>query len=170
MRGIGRAWRRVLALGAGTALPVLVVLALNVAGTGQWVPLTTSAGINLSLSYHDGATGTYDEPWERESPEFSARHVEPEEAMIAWASARMGCPVSAMEASDYWRRQALDWIRSHPGETARLLGWKTALMLNAAEVTNHLNFEFIRERAWALRLMPLGFGARTRNKAPLRGP
>jgi Flp pilus assembly protein TadD len=32
-------------------------------------------------------------------------------------------------------------------------------MLNAAEVTNHLNFEFIRERAWALWLMPVGFGA-----------
>jgi tetratricopeptide (TPR) repeat protein len=151
--------RRVALFGAGALAPLLVVLALNVAGTGQWVPLTTSGGINLSLGYHDGATGTYDEPWEREAPEFSAQHTEPEEAMTAWASIKTGRVLTPQEASKYWLGQALHWIGSHPGESALLTLRKAALMLNGVEVPNHLDFAFIRERAPALRLMPIGFSA-----------
>jgi len=151
--------RSTLALVAGVALPLAAVLGLNVAGTGQWVPLTTSGGINLSLGFHPGATGTYDEPWEREAPDFSARHTEPEEAMIAWASARMGRALTPQEASAYWGGKALEFIREHPAAAAQLTLRKAALLLNAAEIPNHLDFEFIREHAPALWLMPVGFGA-----------
>src|SRR5205085_5688410 len=57
-----RALTFVAALAVGVALPLAIVLALNVLGTGQWVPLTTSGGINFALGYHPGADGTYDEP------------------------------------------------------------------------------------------------------------
>jgi len=134
------------------------VLALNVAGTGQWVPLTTSSGINLSLGYHAGANGTFDEPWERAASQFAARHTEPEEAMIARASAETGQALTAQQASAYWQRQALEFIRTHPAEAAAITLRKAALMLNGAEVPNHLDFTFIRERASALWLMPVGFG------------
>ena len=154
-----RRFRRVAQFGAGVAMPLLIVLALNVAGTGQWVPLTTSGGINLSLGYHDGATGTYDEPWEREAPEFSAQHTEPEEAMTAWASIKSGRTLSPQQASRYWLGQALHWIAAHPRESALLTLRKAALMLNGVEVPNHLDFAFIRERAPALRWMPVGFTA-----------
>ena len=146
-------------LALGGALPLLVVLALNVAGTGQWIPLTTSGGINLALGYHDGATGTYDEPWEREAPEFSARHLEPEEAMTAWAAKKLGHPATTQEASAYWLARTLEWMRAHPRETALLTVRKLALMFNAFEVPNHLNYAFIRERAPALWFMPVGFSA-----------
>ena len=146
------------ALLAGVAAPLAIVLALNVAGTGQWVPLTTSGGINLALGYHDGATGTYDEPWEREAPEFSAQHREPEQAMTAWASRRAGRSLSTQEASVYWGGEAVRWIAAHPVDAALLTVRKAALMLNAAEVANHLDYGFIRARAPALWLMPLGFG------------
>jgi hypothetical protein len=147
------------AFGAGIALPLLVVLGLNVAGTGQWVPLTTSGGINLSLGYHEGATGTYDEPWEREAPEFSAQHIEPEEAMTAWAAIKLGHPVTTQEASRYWLKQALDYIARNPGHSAMLTLRKAALMLNAVEIPNHLDFAFIRERVSGLRFLPVGFAA-----------
>jgi 4-amino-4-deoxy-L-arabinose transferase-like glycosyltransferase len=154
----GRRMRSLVALAAGAAIPLGLVLTLNVAGSGQWVPLTTSGGINLSLGFHDGASGTYDEPWERESPEFSARHTEPEAAMTAWASSRTGRALDPRQASAYWTRQALGWIGAHPGESLRLVVRKAALMLNDAEIANHLDFVFIREHAPALRLMPVGFG------------
>ncbi|HEY6867517.1 MAG TPA: hypothetical protein VI792_09680 [Candidatus Eisenbacteria bacterium] len=154
-----RAWRPLAALAGGVALPLATVLALNVAGSGQWVPLTTSFGINLSLGYHEGANGTFSEPWEREDPEFSAQHVEPEDAMVARASLETGRALDARAASAYWTRRALDWIRAHPGEAAGITLRKAALMLNAAEVPNHLDFGFIREHAPALWLMPVGFGA-----------
>ncbi len=150
--------KSVFAAGAGLSLPLLMVLALNVAGTGQWVPLTTSGGINLSLGYHSGADGTYDEPWEREAPEFSAQHIEPEEAMTAWAARKLGHPVTTQQASAYWGREAVSWMRRHPGETLRITLRKAALLLNSAEVPNHLDFAFIRERAPALRFMPIDFG------------
>jgi len=155
----GRAALRSLApLAAGVALPLAAVLALNVAGTGQWVPLTTSAGINLSLSYHDGATGTFDEPWERSSPEFAARHTEPEEAMVARASAETGRALTPQQASTYWRDRALQWIRAHPRQAAGITLEKAALLLNGTEIPNHLDYEFIRRHARALWLMPFGFG------------
>ncbi len=156
--GRGHATRPLAALALGTALPLAAVLALNVAGTGQWVPLTTSAGINLSLGYHAGANGTFDEPWERDDPQFAARHTEPEEAMIARASAETGRPMTAQQASAYWGRRALEFIVTHPAEAAAITLRKAALMVNDAEVPNHLDYAFIRERAPALKLMPLGFG------------
>jgi tetratricopeptide (TPR) repeat protein len=153
------ALRPVLALSAGVALPIAAVLALNLAGSGQWVPLTTSGGINLSLAYHSGATGTFEEPWERGASHFAARHTEPEEAMIARAAAELGHAVTPQQASEYWGRQAIAFIRTHPAEAAWITFRKAALLLNGAEVPNHLDYEFIRERAPALWLMPVGFGA-----------
>src|SRR5262249_3135914 len=125
--------------------------------TGQWVPLTTSGGINLALGYHDGATGTYDEPWEREAPEFSAQHIEPEEAMIGWASKKSGRALTPQEASRYWLDRPPAWIAAHPGQARSLRARKALLLLNAVEVPNHLDFAFIRQRAAALRWMFLGF-------------
>ncbi len=154
-----RRTRAIASVAGGVALPLLVVLALNVAGTGQWVPLTTSGGINLALAYHAGANGTYDEPWEREAPEFSARHVEPEEAMTAWASRKVGRPLTTQEASAYWGRQAVAYIATHPGAALRVTLRKAALLLNATEVPNHLDFAFLRAQVPALRWMPVGFGA-----------
>ena len=157
--GRRRAWRPLGALAGGVALPLAIVLALNVAGSGQWVPLTTSFGINLSLGYHEGATGTFEEPWERADPDFAARHVEPEEAMVERASLETGRALDAREASAYWAHRALGFIRAHPAEAAAITLRKAALMLNAVEVPNHLDYGFIREHAPALWLMPVGFGA-----------
>ncbi len=156
--GRGHVMKPLAALALGTALPLAVVLALNVAGTGQWVPLTTSSGINLSLGYHAGADGTFDEPWERADPQFAARHTEPEEAMIARAAAESGEPMRAQQASAYWGRKALEFIRTHPAEAAWITLRKAGLLLNGAEVPNHLDYAFIREQAPALWLMPVGFG------------
>ena len=157
--GARRALRPALALAGGVTAPLAVVLALNVAGSGQWVPLTISAGINLSLGYHAGANGTFEEPWEKSSPHFAALHPEPEEAMTAMASAEVGRTLTPREASAYWGRKAMEFIRTHPAEAARVTFRRAALMLNAAEVPNHLDYEFMRARAPALWLMPIGFGA-----------
>lgn len=153
-----RAISSLLALAAGVAIPLVIVLTLNVAGTGQWVPLTTSAGINLALGYHSGGDGTYDEPWERESSQFSARHTEPEEAMTEWASREVGHALTPLQASRYWQQKTLEYISQHPREAGFVTLRKAALMLNAGEVPNHLDFTFLRERAPALWLMPVGFG------------
>lgn len=142
----------------GAALPLALVAGLNVMGSGQWVPLTTSAGINLSIGYHPGATGTYEEPWEKSDAGFSARHTELEEASVAVASREAGHPLSAQAASTFWARKALNHVLRHPGEAVLLTLRKALLLLNNAEIPNHLDYAFIRDQATALRLMPVGFG------------
>lgn len=155
----GAAMRTFACVLAGTALPLATVLALNVAGTGQWVPLTTSSGINLYLGYHPGATGTFEEPWEQEAPEFTARSGAWEETSIARASIEAGHPLTPQQASEWWQHKAFSFIAGHPLEATSITARKAALLLNGREVPNHLDFEFIRERAPALRWMPVGFGA-----------
>ena len=143
---------------AGAAVPVSLYLILNVAGTGQWIPLTTSTGINMSIGYHAGADGTFREPWEGEAPEFAATHTEPCEASRKMASIRVGRELDAREASRYWEDQAIQFVRTHPLDALRLTLRKAALMVNDVEVPNHLDFVFIRRQAPALMLMPMSFG------------
>ena len=155
--GRRRAIRALAAFAGGVALPLALTLTLNLAGSGQWVLLTTSFGINLSLGYHEGAPGTFEEPWERDAPEFAAQHTEPEEASIAMASRQLGHPVTPQESSRYWTGRALQFIRERPGEAATITIHKVGLLLNAAEMPNHLDYAFMRECAPALRWMPVGF-------------
>jgi Flp pilus assembly protein TadD len=144
---------------AASLVPLALVTTLNVAGTGQWVPLTTSAGINLSIGYHPGAAGTYEEPWENEAPQFAAQHPDLEEASITMASMRVGHPLTPQQASAYWQRLAMQHIRSHPSAAIAVTFRKALLLLNSTEIPNHLDFLFIRDRAPALWFMPISFGA-----------
>jgi Flp pilus assembly protein TadD len=148
-----------LALLGGAILPIALIGALNFGAAGQWIPLATSRGLNLAIGFHPGAGGTYDEPWADRNDQFSAQYTELEEASVAMASRVAGRRLSPEQASDYWSGQALGYIRSHPSEAARLILRKAILLLNVAEIPNHLDFDFIRERAPALAAMPVGFGA-----------
>jgi tetratricopeptide (TPR) repeat protein len=152
--------RRLRAAGAllmGALLPLAAVGVLNHRAAGDWVPLATSRGVNLWIGNHPGADGTYAEPWAAEHPEFAARHTELEEASIAMAERLTGRTLTPEQASSYWAGRALDHARQHPLATLAVTARKVALLLNAAEIPNHLNYEFLRERAPALRALPIGF-------------
>jgi tetratricopeptide (TPR) repeat protein len=146
------------AVAVGAAFPILVVVLLNLAASGQWIPLATSRGLNFSMGFHPGATGTYDEPWADRAPQFNAQHTDLEESSVRMASMLSGRALTPEGASDFWTAQAMDYIRTHPREAAWLTVRKAALLLNAAEIPNHLNYSFIRQRASALWAMPLDFG------------
>lgn len=150
--------RPAVAIGAGACLPLLLVTVLNFTASGEWIPLATSRGLNLYIGNHPGAVGTYDEPWAASAAEFNARHSELEDSSLLMASKLAGRTLTPEQASGLWTAKALDYIRSHPGQTAAVTARKAALLLNNAEVPNHLNFTFLRERAPALWLMPVGFG------------
>jgi Tfp pilus assembly protein PilF len=150
-------WRAAGAVAVGAVLPLALVVGLNFAAAGRWIPLATSRGINLYIGNHEGATGTYDEPWAKQSAQFAARYTELEDASTRWASQRSGRALSPEQASDYWSAQAVDFVRHHPREAMGQTLRKTLLLFNAAEIPNHLDFDFIRERAPALWSMPVGF-------------
>jgi 4-amino-4-deoxy-L-arabinose transferase-like glycosyltransferase len=139
------------------ALPLLMVLTLNVVGARSWVPLTTSFGINLSIGYHRGAEGTFREPWSAKESEFAARETNLERSSVMIASREAGRRLTPQEASSHWARVALDYIVREPWNAARLTARKVLLLLNNTELTNHQNFTFMRAQLPALRWMPVPF-------------
>jgi branched-subunit amino acid transport protein len=141
---------------AGLALVLGPVAARNIAAAGQPVLLSASAGINLYIGNHPGATGTYDEPWSTEA-HATARFSDLAEASRRFAGKELGRPVSAAEADRYWRGRALEFMRGHPLATLRLVGRKVLLLLNAEEIPNRLHFAFYRWQLPALRVLPAGF-------------
>jgi tetratricopeptide (TPR) repeat protein len=146
------------ALVAGTALAAAPPVLLNAAGTGSPRLVNTSFGINLYIGNNARADGTFDEPWARERPHFTARFTHLETSSLRAAAAIAGRPVGPEEASRIFTRKALGWIAEDPAGFLRLTARKLALAVNAAEISNHLNFVFMRRICPALWLMPLGFG------------
>ncbi len=143
---------------AGGASIVGLVSGINYAASGRWVLLTTSGGINFYIGNHEGARGSYDEPWSADQPAFTAEHTDLEESSVLMAGRLAGRRLDAVEASAFWLAEGLRFLREHPAEAARLYARKAALLFGAREIPNHLDFEFIRGLAPALWLMPLGFG------------
>jgi len=110
--------------------------------------LPTSSGINFYIGNGPGATGTYwtPEPLRPVLPDaFGLTGLE--EACIEVASREAGRPLDAGEASRYWWGQGLAHMGSHPLEAAGKLGWKGLLTLGAQEISNHFNFEVIRQES-----------------------
>lgn len=139
----------------GAALPVLAVGALNLAGTGRWIPMTTSTGINLAVGYHARATGTFEEPWT--TSQLTSRNTDIEQASVLVASRESGRALTPEEASTYWAHRAIEFVRAEPGAAAAVTARRALLLLNGVEIPNHLNFAFMQQKAGALRLMPVGF-------------
>jgi 4-amino-4-deoxy-L-arabinose transferase-like glycosyltransferase len=146
------------ALFAAAACVIAPVAWTNHAVSGRWVLLTTSGGINFAIGNHEGATGTFDEPWQAEDAHAAARETDLQEASLRRARAGSGRTLDPVEASAWWWSQGWLWIASQPAAAASLTLRKAALFWNGQELPNHLHFDFMREVAPALRLMPLTFG------------
>jgi|SRR5882724_2801195 len=158
--GAGRlAWSPPLALLAGATLAFAPVAALQLAASGGGSWLNTSSGINLCIGNHPRASGTFEEPWAEEDPQFTATHTDLEESSRLMASRLAGRDLDAGEASRFWTARALGFIRAAPAAFLGITARKAALLWNAAEAPNHLNFSFLREVAPSLRWMLVGFGA-----------
>jgi tetratricopeptide (TPR) repeat protein len=150
--------RAAVSLMAAGTIALVPVAAANLAASGRFVLLTTSSGINFSIGNHAGARGTFAEPWdEGDDPHATARDTDLERSSLDRARRLSGRPLDPVEASGFWWEAGWRWIRSHPGEAARLWGRKLALLWNGQELPNHLHFSFLREVAPALWLLPVGF-------------
>lgn len=143
----------------GAALAFSPVVLLNRAAAGRWVLLNTSRGINLYIGNNPRADGTYEEPWSKDDPQFTARYTYPQESSLLMASRLAGRELTPEEASAFWTGKTMEFIVQHPAAFFKLTLRKAVLLWNAAEIPNHLDFVFMKEIAWALRLMPVGFGA-----------
>ena len=144
------AWLVVFTLGVAAA--VVPVGLRNLAVGGEFRMSTSQAGPNFYIGNRPGASGSYEPP----VPGRGNAAFEQEDA-TRLAQAALGRKLSAGEVSGYWLGRAADGIRQAPGRWLALLGRKTLLTINAAEVVDTESIEAYREFSPLLRI-PLNFG------------
>jgi 4-amino-4-deoxy-L-arabinose transferase-like glycosyltransferase len=132
------------ALILGTILPILPITGRNYLLTGRFLPISSFGGINLHTGSNPNADGYSPVPsgiaWER-----------------TWSEAAAAGATSPVSQDAYWRRTALRFWRDQPGRAIALLGRKTYLFWQAHEIPNNVSYDWGRQRASMLRLMPLTF-------------
>lgn len=124
-----------------TMLAALVPLALrNVIALGRpWAAST--AGINAYIGNGPGATGAFRVP--REVP-GAASPLGQFTGFRDAAAERLGHPVTDAEADGYWLARTLDHVASDPAAALHVLARKAWLFWNARELSNLVDYEFLR--------------------------
>jgi 4-amino-4-deoxy-L-arabinose transferase-like glycosyltransferase len=139
-----------IALVGGTALMILPITARNALIGGEFIPISTNAGINLYTGNNPEADGY--------SPILAGYQWE-----RSWYQWMAGGPMSLKKQDQFWQRQALRFWREHPGRALALTVKKVYLYWNAYEVPNNLGYGWGRGHSSLLRttlpfavLAPLG--------------
>jgi tetratricopeptide (TPR) repeat protein len=152
----GRNWEQRLAPAGAFVLGMAIVLlpvALRNSVVGGGFYLTTSQfGPNFYIGNNASADGTYMPlRFGRGSPEYERQDAM---ELAEEATARRLTPA---EVSTYWTGQALAFIRSEPAAWIKLLGRKTALLGNRAEMLDTESQQTHAEWSTVLRVLdPVG--------------
>ena len=153
-RSTGRVGSRVaLLLLASTLVPILPVTAYNRVVGGDWVLISSQAGVNLWIGNNpvsDGSTaivpGTRGGWWE-------GFHD-----AVALAEEAQGRALAPSEVSSHYVGMALDWIGREPGAALSHMLWKLRLFWTDAELGNNLDVAFFAQHFDPLsRWNPIGF-------------
>jgi tetratricopeptide (TPR) repeat protein len=136
----------------GSVMLLMPITIHNGAATGRFIPLPAHGGINLYVGNGPDADGTFSPP-----PGMRASMEGYIDDARLRAEALAGKAMTDGEASRYWTRAAIDAIRADWGGWFALLGRKTALFWNGAEISDVIDLSFYREISWALRLQFLPF-------------
>ena len=148
-----RAWWAAVFISA-TLVVLLPVGIRNYAVGGEFLLSTSQLGPNFFIGNNAKASGSY----ESLVPGRGDAAYERADA-TALASKAVGRPLSPGQVSDYWLRQSLDYIRTHPVRWLTLLGKKALLTLNAAEIPDTESIEAYAGSSRLLRaLMWFNFG------------
>lgn len=120
---------------AGLLLILLPVGLRNLFIGGEFTLTTAQFGPNFFIGNNPAADGTYG----------SVRTIIQETQLEGSDARRLaeratGRALSSGEVSSYWFRQALDYIRAHPGAWLRLLATKWLLVWNAREIEDSDDF------------------------------
>ncbi len=142
--------RRPLVLLAGVVLMIAPVTLRNRVVSGEWIPLSYQAGINLWIGNHPEADGM-----SAVLPGFSSWR---NEDVAAYLAREYGRPVGPAEQDAHFRRLAWGAVRGAPIRAFALLLRKTGLFLQAYEIRNNRDLYALRERNRLLGLPWPDFG------------
>lgn len=140
------------ALALGVSLVVAPVALRNRVVAGEWALVTSHGGLNFYIGNHEGARGTWSE-----LPGISPSIEGQSHDAARVASAVLGRPASARDASDYYYSLGWRWMREHPLAASGLWLRKVALTLNATDLALNYSFTYYaRDEATILSALVVG--------------
>ena len=123
------------ALVAGTALPIAPATLRNILVAREFVLITSLGGENFYTGNSPVASGRYTPPpFVRPDPQFEHEDFRQE------AARRAGRPLTRREASNFWYREGVRFIRENPGRYLWLLGDKLLVFWNDFERPDNFSF------------------------------
>lgn len=146
--------RLALGLVLATCLTISPATIRNWAVAGDFVPISSNAGVNLLLGNHPEANGTIS-PNLPGLGEFSTCYDYPK--LVSAVEAKVGKPLKHSEVSAYLAGQAKDYILTHPLEALKLTGRKALLFWGPSEVGNSKEDAIEREHSAVLSRIPGNF-------------
>lgn len=147
---------RTAALGllVGSVLTIAPVTIRNWVVAHEFVPISTNTGINLLIGNNRYANG-FCVGAVPGLGRFETCYDYPQ--IVRNLETKTGRRMTHTEVSDYFSRQAKDYIRTHPGEFMRL-NWKRALLFwGPKEVGHNKEDEMERANSTVLRIIPVKF-------------
>lgn len=147
----------------GTAAAVAPVTLRNHLAAGDFVLVTTNAGINLYISHNPEATGTEVViPELRRLTGLSRWTCFEYPALVRGVGRQLGLPDGEIEhsrASYYFTRQAVDFARREAGKTLRWVLRRALLFWGPAEISNDEIVHWDRRMSPLLHRIPGSFPA-----------
>ncbi len=147
-------WRTLGILVAGLVAGCLPGTIRNLAVSGQWVPFTATAGLNLYLGQGPEATGVIDSDL-GELGRFRTCFDYPD--VKAHVERRLGRELDEAQLDDWFASQAWQHMAQDPGRALGLLATKAALLLHPIEIGHNKEVELEVRHAATLRFLPLPF-------------
>ncbi len=137
--------KMILPLTLGMGLILGGVTLRNKIVSGEWIFITSQSGLSLYVGNNADASGAF------ENPGFiRPSHTGQDEDQRIFVEKALGKKISASQVSDFYRREAVNFITQHPGEYLRLLGKKFILFVSDAEQSHDI--DLILQRPIKLRL------------------
>ncbi|NNE42764.1 MAG: tetratricopeptide repeat protein, partial [Gemmatimonadetes bacterium] len=143
-------FRSVLVLAAGVLVLLAPVSVRNRVVSGEWIPLSYQAGLNLWIGNNPEADGL-----SARLPGFTSWRNEDVETALAL---EYGRSVGPAEQDRHYRRLALGFFRDEPVAAMKLLAKKTYYFLQGYEIRNNRDLYSLRDRNGLLKLPLPDFG------------
>jgi 4-amino-4-deoxy-L-arabinose transferase-like glycosyltransferase len=139
---------------SGVLVFTLIIIIRNYAITSELVPISSNMGYNFYIGNNEKANGTY------RIPEFihSTYQYYEEKQSEQEAEHRTGKKLTHNEASNYWFKEAFNFIIKNPSKYLSLIYQKTYLFFNNTETANNISNYTAREHSVLLKYLPQNFG------------
>ena len=138
----------------GFILPIIPIAVTNFTAGHDYIPLTTTGGVNLYMGNYEGATGYYHSPDGIDAIDLQTLH----KTSKAAAEADTGWRMKPSEVSSYYQSKALDFIRTQPLTWLKIEYWKFRAIVNNFEVGDVWDYYTTRRLIPLLYWLGLPFG------------